>query len=113
MFQSLDGAGDEDPLLISEPERFLPLFEHSPWVVERAFAQAPFADAPALHQALLDVVAQAGAAAQSALIRAHPELAAREGELTEASSAEQAGAGLRALSAEEFAAFCRAECGVS
>jgi 2-oxo-4-hydroxy-4-carboxy-5-ureidoimidazoline decarboxylase len=91
--------------LITEPARFLGLFEHSPWVVERAFADAPFADAAAVHQAMLRVVQGAGEAAQLALIRAHPELAAREVPLTEASSAEQAGAGLRVLSPEEFARF--------
>ena len=91
--------------MITAPARFLGLFEHSPWVVERAFADAPFADAQALHAALLRVVEGAGETAQLALIRAHPELAAREVALTEASSAEQEGAGLRALSAEEFARF--------
>jgi 2-oxo-4-hydroxy-4-carboxy-5-ureidoimidazoline decarboxylase len=91
--------------LITDPARFLGLFEHSPWVVERAFAAAPFADAQALHQAMLHVVDEAGEEAQLALIRAHPELAAREVPLTEASTAEQQGAGLRALTAAEFARF--------
>ena len=47
-------------------------------------------------------------AAQLALIRAHPDLAGRvalAGELTDASAAEQAAAGLTALSAEELARF--------
>ncbi len=91
--------------MITAPARFLGLFEHSPWVVEQAFADAPFADAQALQQAMLRVVQGAGEAAQLALIRAHPELAAREVNLTEASSAEQEGAGLRALTAEEFTRF--------
>ncbi len=91
--------------MITDPAQYLGLFEHSPWVVERAFAHAPFADAQALHAAMLRVVDEAGEDAQLALIRAHPELAAREAPLTEASSAEQQGAGLRALTAAEFTQF--------
>ena len=87
--------------------RFGHLFEHSPWVAERAAENAPFADADSLHAALMAVVAQASEAEQLALIRAHPELAAKSVELTEASEGEQKGAGLKALSAEEFARFGR------
>jgi 2-oxo-4-hydroxy-4-carboxy-5-ureidoimidazoline decarboxylase len=91
--------------LITAPDRFLGLFEHSPWVVERAFAAAPFANAAALHRAMLHAVAEAGEEAQLGLIRAHPELAAREVPLTDASTAEQEGAGLRALSPDEYVRF--------
>lgn len=84
---------------------FLGLFEHSPWVVERAFAAAPFPDKCALHAAIMRVVEDATAAEQLALIRAHPELGVKEVLLTEASQAEQQGAGLRAPSPEEFARF--------
>jgi 2-oxo-4-hydroxy-4-carboxy-5-ureidoimidazoline decarboxylase len=105
MFQNLGRVGNEDSLLITVPDRFFELFEHSPWVVERAFVHAPFADAAALHQALLRVVDEAGETAQLTLIRAHPELAAREVPLTQTSGAEQEGAGLRTLSAAEYARF--------
>jgi len=91
--------------LITEADPFLGLFEHSPWVVARAFSAAPFPDKTALHAALMRVVEDATEAEQLALIRAHPELGAREVPLTEASQAEQQGAGLRALSPEEFARF--------
>jgi 2-oxo-4-hydroxy-4-carboxy-5-ureidoimidazoline decarboxylase len=91
--------------LITEAKPFLGLFEHSPWVVERAFAAAPFADKTALHTAMMRAVEDATAAEQLALICAHPELGAREVPLTEASQAEQQGAGLTALSPEEFARF--------
>jgi 2-oxo-4-hydroxy-4-carboxy-5-ureidoimidazoline decarboxylase len=87
--------------------RFGHLFEHSLWVVERAAAKAPFADAAALHAALMAVVAQASEADQLALIRAHPELAAKSVPLTQASESEQKGAGLKALSEDEFARFAR------
>ncbi|GAN79614.1 2-oxo-4-hydroxy-4-carboxy-5-ureidoimidazoline decarboxylase [Acidocella aminolytica] len=91
--------------MITAADPFLSLFEHSPWVVERAFSAAPFADKAALHAALMQVVEDATPAEQLALIRAHPELGAREVPLTEASQAEQQGAGLRALTPEEFARF--------
>jgi 2-oxo-4-hydroxy-4-carboxy-5-ureidoimidazoline decarboxylase len=81
------------------------LFEHSPWVVERAVARRPFAD---LHAGLLQVLHAASADEQLALIRAHPELAGKaaiDGSLTAASAAEQAQAGLDRLTAEEVARF--------
>lgn len=83
-------------------------FEDSPWIARAAGAARPFADRAALHAAMVAVVNAAGEAAQVALIRAHPDLAgrvAREGRLTAASAAEQAGAGLDALSAAEIARF--------
>ena len=85
--------------------RFGELFEHSPWVVERAAQMRPFAD---LHFGLMDAVLAASEAEQLALIRAHPELAGRaaiDRTLTDASAAEQASAGLDRLTAEEFARF--------
>ena len=85
-----------------------PLYEHSPWVAERAFARRPFASLESLHAALVQAVADAAADEQLALIRAHPDLVgrlAREGRLTAASTGEQAAAGLDALSASEVDAF--------
>jgi len=91
------------------PEAFIArygaLFEHSPWVVERAAALRPFAD---LHAGLMQAVDKAGAAEKLALIRAHPELAGKaaiDKTLTDASTAEQASAGLDRLTPEEFARF--------
>ena len=87
-----------------------PLYEHSPWVAERVCVRRPFASRQALHAALVAAVAEATAEEQLALIRAHPDLVgrlAREGRLTAASTAEQAAAGLDALSAEEVEAFER------
>ncbi|TDR38717.1 2-oxo-4-hydroxy-4-carboxy-5-ureidoimidazoline decarboxylase [Tahibacter aquaticus] len=82
------------------------IFEHSPWVAERAWPQRPFASLDALHAAMSAVVAQASSAEQFALIRAHPELAGKaalRGELTDDSRREQHGAGLDQCSAEEYA----------
>ena len=82
------------------------IFEHSPWVAERAWGSRPFADIGQLHGAMVAVVKRAARAEQLALLRAHPELAGREaqtGDLTAASTQEQSGAGLNALSKEEMA----------
>jgi 2-oxo-4-hydroxy-4-carboxy-5-ureidoimidazoline decarboxylase len=84
--------------------RFGHIFEHSPWVVEDAWERRPFADEVALHAAFMEGVEMAGAAAQLKLLNAHPELAAKV-ELTEASEAEQKGAGLKHLTAAEFKRF--------
>ena len=77
------------------------VFEHSPWVAERASAGAPFASTKAMHAAMVEVVEQATQVEQLALIRAHPDLGARA-KMSEASVDEQAGAGLNQLTAEEF-----------
>lgn len=86
------------------------IFEHSPWVPERAWSRRPFADLDDLHRALCDVVAGADTREQQALIDAHPQLAGKaavRGELTAASAQEQSGAGLDQCSAEEFARITR------
>jgi len=86
------------------------IFEHSPWVAEDAWASRPFADVGALHTAMCAVLARAPLEAKLALIRAHPELAGKaaiRGQLTDASSREQSGAGLNQCSPEEFAALTR------
>jgi 2-oxo-4-hydroxy-4-carboxy--5-ureidoimidazoline (OHCU) decarboxylase len=52
------------------------IFEHSPWVAERAWVRRPFADREALLGTLVGAM-QAARDAQMALIRAHPELAGK------------------------------------
>ena len=82
------------------------VFEHSPWIVERAYASRPFASIDALHRALIDTVKRATDDEQLALLRAHPELAGKAaiaGEMTAASVDEQASAGLAACTPEELA----------
>jgi len=84
------------------------IFEHSPWVAEGAYGANPFSSVEALHTAMVNVVETASEEKQLALIRAHPDLAgkaARVGNLTTASTGEQAGAGLDRLSEEEFGRF--------
>ena len=83
-------------------------FEHSPWVVERAHAAAPFEGLEALCQATLAVLEAASPAERLALIRAHPELAGKAAiarTLTAESLGEQASAGLDRLTPDEFARF--------
>ena len=83
------------------------IFEHSPWVAERASTARPFGSIAALHAAMLDVVDAAPTEMRLALIRAHPELAGKaaiRGELTADSTMEQSGAGLSQCSADELVA---------
>jgi len=81
------------------------IFEHSPWVAERAVARRPFGTLEELHAAMADVVRSASEDEQLRLIRAHPELAGKaavRGELTDESTREQKGAGLDQCNVEEF-----------
>jgi 2-oxo-4-hydroxy-4-carboxy-5-ureidoimidazoline decarboxylase len=77
------------------------VFEHSPWVTERAWNARPFANVEGLHRAMVDQVERADSEEQLALLRAHPDLGTRA-RVSEASSAEQAGAGLAQLTPAEF-----------
>jgi OHCU decarboxylase len=89
-------------------DRLRGIYEHSPWIPERAAAQRPFASVTALKLALQAVVSAATLDEQLGLIRAHPELAGKAavaGQLTAESTSEQAKSGLHLCSAEEFAAL--------
>lgn len=82
------------------------VFEHSPWIAERAWTSGPFGDVDALHRAMVTAVASASAQEQLSLILSHPELAGKEaaaGTLTEASTGEQQSAGLDRCTPEELA----------
>ena len=89
-------------------ELFGGVFEHAPWVAAAAYGAGPFASLDALHGAMVDALRRAPRERQLALVRAHPDLAGRAaiaGELTAASSAEQASAGLDQCTPAEFARF--------
>ncbi len=82
------------------------IYEHSPWIPERAAASRPFATLAALKLALQTAVSDATLDEQLGLIRAHPELAGKAaiaGQLTQESTSEQAKSGLNLCSAEEYA----------
>jgi 2-oxo-4-hydroxy-4-carboxy-5-ureidoimidazoline decarboxylase len=86
------------------------VFEHAPWVAERAAAGRPYPTVAALHDGLMQAVHGAPVATQLAFVRGHPELAgklARAGAMTEASRSEQGGLGLDRLNDEEFTRFER------
>jgi OHCU decarboxylase len=86
------------------------IYEHSPWIPQRAAAQRPFASLAALKLALQDAVSRAGEDEQLSLLRAHPELAGKAaiaGALTAESTGEQAASGLNRCSPEEYAALHR------
>ncbi|WP_137130485.1 2-oxo-4-hydroxy-4-carboxy-5-ureidoimidazoline decarboxylase [Rhizobium sp. FY34] len=92
--------------------RFGGVFEHSPFIAERAYEGdlvpgEPLA-ANAVHAALVSVFRAASAQERLGVLRAHPDLAGKlaiAGGLTEDSAKEQAGAGLDRLSAAEHVRF--------
>ena len=94
-------------------ERFGGIFEHSPWIAERAWALelGPAHDsATGLHNALCRMFRSASESERLAVLRAHPDLAgklAAAKRLTPESTAEQASAALDALTDEERATFQR------
>jgi 2-oxo-4-hydroxy-4-carboxy-5-ureidoimidazoline decarboxylase len=77
------------------------VFEHSPWVAERAWIKRPFTSLEQLHSAMVAEVTAASPLEQLSLLRAHPDLGTR-GALSAASATEQAGAGLGDLTQDEF-----------
>ncbi|HZH12285.1 MAG TPA: allantoinase PuuE [Microvirga sp.] len=87
-------------------ELFGDVFEHSPWIAERAF-DAGFTSAQdtaeGLHAAMVHVLSEATREQKLALIRAHPDLAGRLklADLTSDSRNEQSSAGLDSLTEEE------------
>jgi 2-oxo-4-hydroxy-4-carboxy-5-ureidoimidazoline decarboxylase len=86
--------------------KFGGIFEKSPWVAEKAWERRPFASLDEMHAAMVAVAKNATAERQLALLQAHPDLAGKEaqaGTMTASSVAEQASAGLNALSAPELA----------
>ena len=86
-------------------QKFGGIFESSPWVAEKAWEKRPFASLDEMHGAMVAVVKYAAAPMQLALLQSHPDLAGKEaqaGTMTASSVAEQASAGLNALSHDEM-----------
>ena len=87
------------------------IYEHSPWVAERAWnvgITEKHDEIEELARLMSEIVATASEAEKRALILAHPDLAGKaaiQGQLTVASSSEQAGAGLDNCTDAEFEAF--------
>jgi OHCU decarboxylase len=107
-------AGAARPTTLSKPEfvdRFGGVYEHSRWIAERAFELelGPAHDtAVGLANALARAFRSAGEEERLGVLKAHPDLAgklAAAKRLTPESTAEQAGAGLDALTDAERARF--------
>jgi beta-ureidopropionase / N-carbamoyl-L-amino-acid hydrolase len=82
------------------------IYEHSPWIAEKAWSQRPFKSLAQLKLALVVALRDSGRAAQIALVRAHPELAGKamvSKTLTAESTIEQGKAGLTDCTPEQFA----------
>jgi len=88
------------------------LYEHSPWVIQRAFESikenSKYEDLEEFHKILSLTVLKAEETLQMSLIKAHPMLAgkqAKNNELTDFSSDEQKSAGLNSCTDEEINLF--------
>ena len=96
---------------IEEAQRLLDgLYEHSPWIAEKALQVRPFASLAHMKHAMTRVVATAGRDAQLELIRKHPELAGQamvSQALTAESRLEQSKVGLTQCSPNELAKIQR------
>jgi 2-oxo-4-hydroxy-4-carboxy-5-ureidoimidazoline decarboxylase len=85
--------------------KFGGIFEKTPWIAEKAWERRPFASVDEMHAAMVAVARNAPATVQLALLQSHPDLAGKEaqaGTMTASSVAEQASAGLNALSPSEM-----------
>lgn len=80
------------------------IYEHSPWVAKRCYAERPFHSVEELQEAMKQTVEDASNAEQLALLRAHPDLGS-SAELTESSEAEQEAAGLDRLTPDQYETF--------
>ncbi|MDP9989961.1 N-carbamoyl-L-amino-acid hydrolase [Variovorax boronicumulans] len=82
------------------------IYEHSPWIAQRALPARPFRSLAHLKHALVKALAASSVDEQIGLIRAHPELAGKamvSKTLTAESTNEQSKAGLTDCTPEEFA----------
>jgi len=90
--------------------RYGGIYEHSPWVAERAhlLLEETVPNTELLVRLMADCVDNASIDTQLELIRAHPDLAGKAqvaGELTADSTEEQSKAGLDQCTADEFERF--------
>lgn len=94
-----------DDLNALDRDRFISeigwIYEHSPWVAERAWTDRPFPDVEAVHASHARQVSLASNDEKLALLRAHPDLGSRL-KMTTASTDEQVSAGLDRLTSADF-----------
>lgn len=77
------------------------IFEHSPWVAQKAAIARPFSSLEDVYETMKEIVELSSKEQQLALILEHPELGTRL-QMSDASVKEQAGAGLNTLTLDEF-----------
>lgn len=92
-------------------ELFADIYEHSAWVAEKVFDQGLVEEdnkIDILQSKMAKILNESTKQQQLDLINAHPDLAGKaaiNGELTDASTSEQSGAGIQLCSPEEFDRF--------
>ena len=77
------------------------IFEHSPWIAQKAAIARPFSSLEEIYETMKEIVELSPKEQQLTLILEHPELGTRI-QMSNASVKEQAGAGLNALTPDEF-----------
>jgi len=82
------------------------VFEHSPWVAERAWDSRPFYSLDKLCDCMTQVVVTAEPHEQLTLLRAHPDLGTRA-KVSDSSANEQTAAGLDRLTQDEYESLLR------
>lgn len=80
------------------------VFEHSPWVAEKAWTFRPFSSIEQLHKIMMQNIIEASLAEQITFLCAHPNLATKL-QMSYISQKEQQGVGLDRLSPAEFTEF--------
>ncbi|MFA9557793.1 2-oxo-4-hydroxy-4-carboxy-5-ureidoimidazoline decarboxylase [Evansella sp. AB-rgal1] len=80
------------------------VFEHSPWVAEKAWDSHPFSSFEKMYEVLVKEMNNGDHALKLSLLRAHPDLGSKL-EMSETSKLEQKNAGLSELSEQEFREF--------
>ena len=82
-------------------EQLKDIFEHSPWIVQRAGELRPFQSREDLYEGMISVVKTASDEEKLDLIRAHPHLGTRK-TMSSFSQSEQKNVGLNQLSETEY-----------
>lgn len=80
------------------------IFEHSPWIAEKAQGNKPFSSLSNLYQEMVNIVENSSFEQKLALIQTHPNLGERV-VMTTDSISEQTGAGLQDLTSNETENF--------
>ena len=80
---------------------FREIFEHSPWIAQKAAIARPFSSLEDVYETMKEIVELSPKEQQLTLILEHPELGTRL-QMSNASAKEQVGAGLNTLTPDEF-----------